>query len=175
MAELSAIPPTLLYVENDPNDQLLFIRTAARAQVDFSIQAFSDFRAAQEYISGNDPFQDRESYPFPALVLLDFDLGSWCGLTLLKWVRQNPAFSHLTIIMFSDSGLDGRFSDCYRHGADHCVEKPMNIAGMEQVVLCLNRCISAAPMCFAELKNLSHYCPNTLPDRILSRDMVSVS
>ena len=166
MAERSVLPPTLLYVENDPNDQLLFLRTAARARVDFSIQAFADLKAAQDYILGRGPFRDRESYPFPVLVLLDFNLGSWCGLTLLKWVRQDPTFSHLTVIMFSDSGLGGRFSGCYEHGADHCLEKPTSMAGMVQVILCLDRCIKEVPMSFAELKTLPYHFPSTLPERI---------
>lgn len=166
MAVLSAGPPTLLYVENDPNDQLLFIHAAARSRVDFFIQAFADLKAAQDYISGHGPFRDRESYPFPVLVLLDFNLGSWCGVTLLKWIRQDSVFHHLTVIMFSDSGMDGRFSDCYKHGADHCLEKPSNMAGMEQVILCLDRCIKAVPMSFAELETLPHHSPSTLPERI---------
>ena len=62
-----------------------------------------DGAQAIDYLAGNGPFADRSQHPLPALVLLDLNLPKKSGFDVLSWIRQQPQFSSLPVMIYTSS------------------------------------------------------------------------
>jgi CheY-like chemotaxis protein len=62
-----------------------------------------DGAQAIDYLAGNGPFADRSQHPLPALVLLDLNLPKKSGFDVLSWIRQQPQFSSLPVVIYTSS------------------------------------------------------------------------
>ena len=62
-----------------------------------------DGAQAIDYRAGNGPFADRSQHPLPALVLLDLNLPKKSGFDVLSWIRQQPQFSSLPVMIYTSS------------------------------------------------------------------------
>ncbi len=96
-------PATVLHVEDDPNDVLLFEHACRHAGVALKLQAVEDGDQAIAYLRGEGKFHDRRRFPFPALVLLDLQMPGVTGLELIEQVRHEEAFRKLPIVVLTSS------------------------------------------------------------------------
>ena len=94
---------TILYVEDEEGDVLLFRLAFTRACLPNPVQIAVDGAEAIDYLAGNGPFADRTQHPLPALVLLDLNLPKKSGFEVLSWVRQQPQFSCLPVVIYTSS------------------------------------------------------------------------
>jgi CheY-like chemotaxis protein len=96
-------PPAILYVEDEEGDVLLLRLALTRARLPNPIHTVADGAKAIDYLAGNGPFADRSRHPLPALVLLDLNLPKKSGFEVLAWVRQQPEFSSLPVVIYTSS------------------------------------------------------------------------
>ncbi|HYF51452.1 MAG TPA: hypothetical protein VEJ63_18710 [Planctomycetota bacterium] len=66
--------PSILLVEDEPQDILLTQRAFKKAQLRCNLQIVTDGDTAVEYLSGQNQYADRAKYPLPEVVLLDLKL-----------------------------------------------------------------------------------------------------
>jgi CheY-like chemotaxis protein len=124
----------ILLVEDDDND-VLFMRLAMeKADVGVPLQVARDGREALSYLCGDGRFSDRQQYPLPCLVLLDLRLPRIPGLEVLRWVRAQPNFDHMPMIVFSSSNQDIDVREAYEAGADSYVIKPARPRELTEIV-----------------------------------------
>jgi CheY-like chemotaxis protein len=117
---------TILQVEDDEND-VLFLRGAMkRACAEISLQTAVDGEQAIGYLSGSGRYADRQAYPLPALVLLDLHLPKIPGHDVLKWIREQPVFQTLPVVILTSSEADSDIETAYRLGAHSYFVKPVN-------------------------------------------------
>src|SRR5947207_1216303 len=104
-SEVAMSRPTILYVEDDPNDILLFQHAFQKAGSagDCNLQVFGDGEEAIAYLSGAERFHDRGRFPLPDLALLDLKMPRVNGFDLLAWIRHDQNFRRLPVIVFSSS------------------------------------------------------------------------
>ena len=92
--------PTVLCVEDDPDD-VFFLRRALQAQnVECHLQAISNVPAAKSYLSGKIPYNDRGRFPVPSLIVTDMtipEVGE-SSVDLVSWIRSTPEIARLPII-----------------------------------------------------------------------------
>jgi len=125
----------ILVVEDKQHDILLAQRAFARAKVKVPLHVVNDGDAAVQYLSGAEPYEDRQRYPPPALVLLDLNLPRRSGHEVLAWIRKSPecAGVSFTIVVVSTS-TEARDRDLALDlGAHHYLVKPLSgetIAGL---------------------------------------------
>ncbi len=94
----------LLYVENE-DDDVFFMRNAFnRLGIAGYFHAVSDGDQAISYLAGLPPYDDRELHPIPSMVLLDLNLPVRSGFAVLEWLRSQPHFRTLPVVVFSSSG-----------------------------------------------------------------------
>src|SRR5688572_21887296 len=74
---------TILLVEDDSNDTLLFERAFHKAGITLPVQMVSDGDQAVSYLRGDEKYANREAYPLPSLILLDLKLPRRSGLEVL--------------------------------------------------------------------------------------------
>lgn len=125
----SAASPVVLYAENDENDALLMHVCWKRAALGAELRVVDDGPTAMKYLAGEGPYADREAHPFPTLVLLDLSMPGCTGLEVLAWVREQPRFASLPVIILSLSNQVRDKTDALRLGANDYVVKPTGLSG----------------------------------------------
>ena len=115
---------TVLLVEDNANDVELTRLAFAKARLANPLQVARDGEEAIAYLGGEGDFADRNSHPFPILMLVDLNLPRINGFEILEWMRQQPFRDDalIAILTTSDSGPDVRRA--YELGADSYLIKP---------------------------------------------------
>jgi CheY-like chemotaxis protein len=123
----------ILYVE-DSADDVLFMRTALRkADVANRLCTASDGQEAVDYLSGTGKFSDRNEFPLPGLLLLDLKMPRLTGMEVLAWIRQQPAFKLLPVIVVTSSAQQTDVVRAYELGANGFLVKPVGPAELTEM------------------------------------------
>ena len=129
------IAPILL-VEDSRHDILLAERAFARARVTAPLHIVTDGEAAIQYLAGREPYQDRQRYPLPLLVLLDLRLPRRNGHEILAWIRATPEVARagipVVVLTTSDEARDRELAS--RCGAARYLVKPIHQQTVETVL-----------------------------------------
>ncbi len=115
---------TILLVEDSADDRLFMSRAFAKAGMASALQMVSDGRNAIAYLSGEGSYADRAIYPLPRLVLLDLKMRQISGFDVLKWIREQPAFLGLIVVMLTSSDHSSDIRKSYALGANSFLSKP---------------------------------------------------
>ena len=65
-----------------------------------------DGEEAIDYLRGEAPFNDREKFPLPYLMLLDLKMPRRNGFEVIAWVRQQPGLKRLPIVLDASYRLE---------------------------------------------------------------------
>jgi CheY-like chemotaxis protein len=95
--------PAMLYVEDEKTDVLLLRVAFTRAGLTNPVHIAMDGAEAIDYLAGNGPFADRNQHPLPTLVLLDLNLPKKSGFDVLSWIRRQPQFTSLPVVIYTSS------------------------------------------------------------------------
>jgi len=115
--------PVILYVEDEETDVLLLRLAFERAGLPNAVNIAVDGAQAIDYLAGNGPFADRHQHPLPSLLLLDLNLPKKSGFEVLEWLRQQPQFADLPIIIYTSSHQEAdRNKACQLGAADFIVK-----------------------------------------------------
>ena len=125
---------TVLHIDDDPNDSELLRAAAHRAGIPLSVQNIEDADQAVAYLAGKAPYENRERFPLPSLILLDLKMPRATGFEVLRWVRSHPKHSNLPIVVLSGSELHEDMRQAYSIGADSYVVKPIGFDALVSLV-----------------------------------------
>lgn len=116
--------PVLLYVEDEKGD-VFFMRYAFdQIGASVSLQIAATGSEAIDYLSGTGVYADRTAHPLPTIILLDINLPGISGFDVLKWLREQPQYTQLPVIMFSSSIRPEDLQKARDLGATRYIEKP---------------------------------------------------
>ncbi len=127
-------PRTILYVEDEENDVLLLKLGLAKAGVVNPLKAVADGQEAVAYLGGSGQYADRELYPLPGLVLLDLNLPRLSGLKVLQWIREQPQFAGMPVVVYTSSDQPSDLEKARQLGANEYVLKPSRVTQIAQAV-----------------------------------------
>jgi len=94
----------LLLVEDNSDDVFIMRRALRKAGVDSPLFVASDGKEDLDYLRGAPPFEDRSRFPLPSMVFLDLKLPFLSGFEVLEWIRQQPQFQNLEVVILTSSG-----------------------------------------------------------------------
>ncbi|MBD2775130.1 response regulator [Iningainema tapete] len=80
---------TVLLVEDDPSTRFLILDSFEMANLAVSFQVAKNGLEAVDYLSGKEPYSNRESYPLPVMILTNLNMPGMSGFELLAWVKQH--------------------------------------------------------------------------------------
>ena len=115
----------VLLVEDNPRDARLIQRAMEKARMLNAVQVQSDGEAAIEYLAGSPPYDDRDRYPLPELVLLDLKLPRKNGFEVLQWLRAQPGLKRLPVVVLTSSDETQDINRAYDLGANSYLVKPV--------------------------------------------------
>jgi CheY-like chemotaxis protein len=108
----------ILQVEDEEADVLLLQYAFRKADIRQPVQVVTRGQEAMDYLSGAGQFADRETYPLPALVLLDLKLPDKHGLDVLEWLREQAGLKQTVVIALTSSNLPADIQRAYECGVN---------------------------------------------------------
>ncbi len=117
---------TILIVEDSPEDFEATTRAFKKAGPMPDIQHCWTGVQALDYLYRRGSYEDPESSPRPAIVLLDLNLPGIDGREVLETVKHDQSLKSIPIVVFSSSLSDDDIEGCYRRGANSYVGKPID-------------------------------------------------
>jgi len=113
-------------VEDNPDDAFL-VELEFKRNRDCRLCIVRDGQQAIDYMAGRQPYNDRDNYPLPEVILLDLKMPRRDGFDVLKWLRTKAGvevgFTPVIVMSSSDSVEDARRA--YELGANLYMNKPV--------------------------------------------------
>jgi len=85
------------------------------------------------YLTGNTPFQDRDRYPLPYLILIHLHLPATPGFELLQWLRSRADFRQMVVIVNVAASSPDEVRQAYAGGANSVVTRPTTPEGWREL------------------------------------------
>lgn len=126
--------PSILLVEDDPNDQELAQLALEENRVKNQLVIVEDGVEALDYIFAKGKYGDRDPHELPQVVLLDLKLPKLSGLDVLKRLRENERTKYLPVVIFTSSKEQQDIVESYRFGANAYVRKPIDFSQFSRAV-----------------------------------------
>jgi len=125
---------TVLLVEDNEDDALITKMACQRTGIPHILKILPDGEAAIDYLVGKGHPQDRSSNPLPDLIFLDIQLPKRSGLEILEWIRAQPQFKNLPVVMLTMSEKPSDVSRAYSLGVTSYLRKIPGQAEFGQAV-----------------------------------------
>ena len=148
--------PTLsvVHLDDDPKDLLLFQQAVARAEIPFLVRPFLTPDKAITYLKAA-----QTSILPPSLLLCDYDLGLIRAPNILPAIRAQSFSAFLPIVVLSGSAGETAVADCYNAGANYFLCKPLALSRLQIIAATLYNCCCVSDCAgLADLKECRR-CP----------------
>ncbi|MFD2257432.1 response regulator [Luteolibacter algae] len=120
-----------LLVEDDDDHAELCIRSLRRSRLVNTIERVSDGEQAMDYLRGEGMFSRRQ---MPEVILLDLKLPKKNGLEVLKEIREDPALSHLLVVILTTSAELSDRESAYEHHVNSYLVKPVESENFRKMI-----------------------------------------
>jgi CheY-like chemotaxis protein len=117
------VTKTLLLAEDNQDDVFVMRMACQRTGIPHLLKVVSDGAMAIDYLAGNGEYADRTVYPMPDVVFLDIKMPKVDGLGVLKWIRAQPRFKNLPVVMLTVSTQMTDVQRAYELGVTSYLQK----------------------------------------------------
>lgn len=128
----------ILLVEDDDNDVFLIKRAFRKLNLPHSLHLVEDGEAAINYLQGREPYNQKDNFILPELILLDLKLPRISGLEVLQWIRQQPDLKRMPIVILTASRESIDINKAYDLGVNSYLVKPVNFNEFLEMLSTLN-------------------------------------
>jgi CheY-like chemotaxis protein len=123
---------TILLAEDSPDDVFIFKSALLKTKLDWALHVVGTGRDVVNYLHGLGHFNERKRYPLPQAVFLDLKLPYLNGFDVLRWIRQQPRFEELVVIILTGSNERQDQEEARKLLATSYLVKPMTSAKLCQ-------------------------------------------
>jgi two-component system response regulator len=123
----------VLLAEDNEDDAFLFLRALKQAAFPVLVEHVVDGEAAVNRLRGLEQGQE------PAVIILDIKMPRMDGFETLAWIREQPRYQKLPIVLFSSSDQACDHARAENLGADDYLVKPISLAEYTVVIHSLLR------------------------------------
>ncbi len=114
----------ILLVEDDTDHAELIIDVLEFEDVKKKVILMKDRKEVVDYFQKTDVDGiDNEIKTQISLVILDLNLPKVDGMKVLKFIKENPKYSSIHVIILSTSSDDRTIAEAYKNGADGFITK----------------------------------------------------
>ena len=125
---------TILLVDDSKNDIFMLRKAFEKAEFYAPLQEAHNGEQAIAYLNGEGRYSDRNQYPLPSIMLLDLNMPMKDGFGVLGWVRKQPAFKRLSVIVLTASTRPEDVERAFDLGASSYLVKPINIEALVEMI-----------------------------------------
>ena len=124
----------VILLAEDEEDYVLLIRRAfEQAHIRNPLHIVWNGEEAILYLKGEGKYSNRAEYPLPDLFLLDWKMPRVNGFEVLKWLRAQPGFGSLRVLVLTSSDQIRDVNEAYRLGANSFLVKPLDFQDFAQL------------------------------------------
>src|SRR5271154_1638845 len=123
----------ILLAEDDPRDAKLTVTALEAHHLPNQIFVVSDGEAVLDYLYCEGKFKGREGGN-PVMLLLDLKMPKIDGLEVLKVMKADKRLKTIPIVMLTSSRETPDLTECYDHGVNAYVVKPVNFDEFSKAV-----------------------------------------
>ncbi|HLH56410.1 MAG TPA: response regulator [Verrucomicrobiae bacterium] len=123
----------ILLVEDDPNDELLALRSFQKCNLDADVVVVRDGCEALDFLFGTGNHAGRDLSVMPTRIMLDLYLPKLSGLEVLQKIKNDPRTRSIPVTMLTGSDYDVVTNESLRQGAEACFMKPVTTEGLRQI------------------------------------------
>lgn len=140
-------PLKVLYAEDDENDAFFMRRAFGKLGRPAELEIVFDGRQAIDRLSRSlDPTRaDAGRSPMPDLLVLDIKMPVLSGLEVLGWLRDQPGFDRLPVVLFTSSTQPADIAISRARGANGYFSKLSNAAALHGLVEALLAALPPEP------------------------------
>jgi CheY-like chemotaxis protein len=114
----------IMIADDDPNDVQLLEIAFKMVGVPNPIRVVQDGRETLAYLTGEGEYADRDRFPLPFVVILDWTFLLRSGMEVLSAVRKSDKIGNLCIVVLTSSVDPTNRESALRAGADLFLQKP---------------------------------------------------
>jgi len=123
----------ILIAEDDPRDEELTMAALEEYHLANKVFVVHNGEEALDYLYCRGKFSNRTNGD-PIAVLLDLKMPKVTGLEALKIIKSDETLKSIPVVMLTSSREEPDVSECYRHGANAYVVKPVDFADFMKAV-----------------------------------------
>lgn len=117
----------ILLVEDEPDAVTLLQHAFAKVGIVNPVHNVRDGEHAVAYLKGEGRYADRSTHPVPRLILLDLKLPRCSGLEVLEWIRSEPSWRGVPVVVMTSSKERSDVGRAYAAGANSYLVKPSSL------------------------------------------------
>jgi two-component system response regulator len=123
----------ILLVEDDPDDELMTLRSFRKSQIAGDVIVVRDGAAALDYLFGTGAHASRDLRVMPTQIILDLSLPKLNGLEVLQRIKSDERTRSIPVTMLTGTDYEVVTSQTLLHGAQACLMKPVTSDGLRQI------------------------------------------
>lgn len=126
--------PSILIVDDSSDDFILLMRALMKAGVVNPLYWVRSGGEAIKYLNGTGPYEDRNNYPLPSVILLDLNMPDGDGFEVLTWIRNKYPSGGLLVVVLTRVEEIKKINRAYALGANSFLTKPGNVEELQELV-----------------------------------------
>jgi CheY-like chemotaxis protein len=105
-----------------------------RSQVNNPLRIARYGNEAILYLKGIGIYADRNHYPVPSLIIIDLGIPDGSGLAVLGWIRRQPEFNEIPVIILVQPTQDKYLQEAFDRGANAYYLKRDNLQNLAEMI-----------------------------------------
>ena len=130
---------TILMADDDEDDRLLTRDALAEGKVLNRVEFVENGLQLWQYLTAQAPYDDRERYPLPSLVLLDLNMPIMDGREVLQKMKAHPNLKRIPVVILTTSKAEEDKFKTYELGAASYITKPVSFSALVSLMQALGR------------------------------------
>ncbi|MBX2834271.1 MAG: response regulator [Micavibrio sp.] len=121
----------ILIIDDSDTDTLLMEEALKDTATTSNIHIFNNCKSGMEFLNKSAPHEDA---PRPDLVVLDLNMPGFDGLEFLRFIKRDPSYSYIPVVVLTTSSDDNDIEKCYRSMANCYIVKPVNFQTFKKTI-----------------------------------------
>ncbi len=125
--------------EDDEEDRLLAKEALEESRLINDLYFVDDGEQLMDYLDGVAPYDDREQYPMPGIILLDLNMPKKDGRECLREIKNQQSLRRIPIVVLSTSKAEEDILRTYDLGVSSFITKPVTFESLVEVMNTLGK------------------------------------
>lgn len=139
MTQTTRRPITILYADDDEDDQLLVREALEEARLLNDLRVVNDGEELMDYLHRRGDYADPDASPRPGLILLDLNMPRKDGREALAEIKADAALRSIPVVVLTTSRAEEDILRTYDLGVSSFVCKPVTFDAMVETLSALGR------------------------------------